>query len=168
MKYMVDKPTREQIVKLRKMYAAWTEIERRTGVPRRTAQLVFKKWQEAEQTTDLANLRVLARLDVASREFERHVRELIGIAHIIAWELDQSNHQSPPPRAIMPTSEHRKELLLEALRKHTETGVDWDKLDRLAEGGVLGKDEKQRLANDMEELRLIPLILATRCDCCPV
>lgn len=149
-KYTIDGRIREQIVNLRQTGAGWMEIERRTGIARRTAQRVFNEWQDRRHSEEKS----LARREVASREFERHIRDLVAMANAIGdvFELPSPRDRQGADDVLTRLLERdvrsgdmevsgsltsvdggrvrrRNRLLLEALREHTKSRVDWEQFD---------------------------------------
>lgn len=83
-KRVIEEAERQKIIKLRNTGTGWKEIERRTGVARRTAQRVYREWQ----ATQFAENQWEARRQVAAQQFERHMRELIVLAERLVTELE--------------------------------------------------------------------------------
>jgi len=198
-KYTIDGRTREQIVNLRQTGAGWMEIERRTGIARRTAQRVFNEWQD----TRYGEEKSLARREVASREFERHIRDLVAMANAIGdvFELpsprDRQGADGVLTRLLgrdvrsgdMEVSgsltfvdgervRRRNRLLLKALREHTKSKVNWEQFDlwlkarkdwaearsdlenRLHEGLLANIGEKPAVARSLESEQLKERVVA--------
>jgi len=150
-KRLLTSEERSQIISLRGVGAGWAEIERRTGVARRTALRVFGEWQ-ASKTAD--NQRE-ARRQIAAQEFERHMRDLISLAERLVSALglpaptDVASGDDVVTRVVdmepgLPSEgqpdrlsaidaervRRRNRLLFRALREHTSAGVDWRAYDR--------------------------------------
>ena len=198
-KYTIDGRTREQIVTLRQTGAGWMEIERRTGIARRTAQRVFNEWQDTRHSEEKS----LARREVASREFERHIRDLVAMANaigdvfelptprdrqraddVLTCLLDRDVRSGDTEVSVSLTSvdgervRRRNRLLLEALREHTKSRVNWEQFDlwlkarkdwadargdlenRLHEGLLARASEKPECARSLESEQLKERVVA--------
>ena len=75
-KTILSKQQLEQVIELRQSGDTWSQIQRKTGVPRRIASREYKEWQRSQSLKELKE----ARKEVVAQEFHRHLELLIEFA----------------------------------------------------------------------------------------
>jgi len=141
-----------QILKLRERDTSWLSIQRKTGVPRRTAKHAYEEWQRRQSIEELK----AARVNVATEALREHVNSLVELAKFFTahldvpdspaesrsadqvinslWENDVLRELGPDQSYYhLSESERRRislqnRLLFESLQVHTYEKVRWDTL----------------------------------------
>ncbi len=145
----------DAVIRLKEGGASWLEIERQTGVPRRTAKRSYEEWNRTKSMDELKD----ARRDVAREEFRDHMRDILGIAGIIVmrlprqmmynetrvadkfldrlWETDLRDEErgeystfSSKPEIKQRIIIRQNRLLFQALLSHTRGEVRWEILEQ--------------------------------------
>jgi hypothetical protein len=158
----------DEIIRLRKSGAGWLKIETMTKVPRRTAKRIFEEQQQSESVEETK----AARRQVAAELFALHMRDLLSIAAEISRNLKDpepsdrrrgqeimqgilaSDNRSLGRGELSPlladrdseTVERQNRILLDSLKVHSRTGVNWNVLDRWLEA----RDDWQMGSEKME------------------
>jgi hypothetical protein len=77
-----------EVIKLKQAGASWLKIQKKTGVPRRSAKKAYEDWERTKSSDELKR----ARSDVAAEEFRRHLNDLASLARSLVDSL-----YTPPP-----------------------------------------------------------------------
>ena len=140
-----------QIIKLKEAGASWLKIQQKTEVPRRSAKLVYEKWQQSQPMAELK----AARINVATELFMEHLNTLVNLARHVASHLvvPSSTGMSADQfldtllgRKILgqenlyhlPQTNNKREsklvlrynkLLFKSLQDHTRENIRWEALN---------------------------------------
>ena len=146
----------QEIIALRKDRKSYSEIERQTGISRRTAQRAYLDWFAEQSMDELKKARVL----VASEEYRRHLEQLVTFGDYLAknidipssqyeassaqetlgklWQMDFTQDEVTnalyglSPRDMRQLT-YQNDMLFKSLKDHTCQYISWKELEKWKE-----------------------------------
>ncbi|MBA7564319.1 hypothetical protein ES708_05982 [subsurface metagenome] len=141
----------ENIARFVKLGASWLKIQTETGIPRRSAKRAYEEYMRSKSSNDLK----AARQQVASEQFNAHMRDVISLAQSLVssigeptvrdtrtsekvldgiLEIDIRAHKIKNPltgktNVSKELVVRQNKILLQSLKAHTREKVDWEILD---------------------------------------
>jgi hypothetical protein len=137
-----------EVIKLKQAGASWLKIQKKTGIPRRSAKRAYEDWERTKSSEELKR----ARSDVAAEEFRRHLNDLASLARSLVdslytpqpmdeignaddllerlWKTDIRKETTPYPGEKEERRMVRQnKMLFKSLEDHTREKVRWQALE---------------------------------------